>query len=195
MIDRSHDLPVARQALALGISRGSVYYLPRPVAASARRHAPDRRTAPELPVRRQPDAARPAGWRRLRVGRLHVATLMKRMGIEAPYRRPSTSKPAPRHKIYPYLLRKWRSHGPTRCGPWTSRISRWRAASCIWRPLSTGSAAGFWHGGCRSRWSRRSASRRWRKLCRVTAHRRSSTHRRAARQGDRDQHGRQRGVA
>ena len=34
MIDRSHDLPVARQALALGISRGSVYYLPRPVAAS-----------------------------------------------------------------------------------------------------------------------------------------------------------------
>ena len=39
------------------------------------------------------------------VGRLHVATLMKRMGIEALYRRPSTSKPAPGHKIYPYLLR------------------------------------------------------------------------------------------
>ena len=41
-----------------------------------------------------------------RVGRLHVATLMKRMGIEALYRRPNTSKPAPGHKIYPYLLRK-----------------------------------------------------------------------------------------
>ena len=40
------------------------------------------------------------------VGRLHVATLMKRMGIEALYRRPSTSKPAPGHRIYPYLLRK-----------------------------------------------------------------------------------------
>lgn len=40
------------------------------------------------------------------VGRLHVATLMKRMGIEALYRRPNTSKPAPGHKIYPYLLRK-----------------------------------------------------------------------------------------
>src|ERR1700730_18208115 len=40
------------------------------------------------------------------VGRLHVATLMKRMGIEALYRRPSTSKPAPGHKIYPYLLRE-----------------------------------------------------------------------------------------
>src|SRR6059058_3710548 len=39
------------------------------------------------------------------VGRRHVATLMKRMGIEAIYRRRNTSKPAPGHKIYPYLLR------------------------------------------------------------------------------------------
>ena len=41
----------------------------------------------------------------LRVGRLHVATLMRRMGIEALYRRPRTTKPEPGHKIYPYLLR------------------------------------------------------------------------------------------
>ena len=107
MIDRSHDLPVARQALALGISRGSVYYLPRPVAAS------------DLVVMRRIDELHLnfpfAGSRMLRdllagegfaVGRLHVATLMKRMGIETLYRRPSTSKPAPGHKIYPYLLRK-----------------------------------------------------------------------------------------
>lgn len=40
------------------------------------------------------------------IGRLHVATLMKKMGIEAIYRRPNTSKPAPGHTIYPYLLRK-----------------------------------------------------------------------------------------
>ena len=40
------------------------------------------------------------------VGRLHVATLMKRMGIEAIYRRPTTSKPAPGHTVFPYLLRK-----------------------------------------------------------------------------------------
>ena len=40
------------------------------------------------------------------VGRLHVATLMKKMAIEAIYRRPNTSRPAPGHKIYPYLLRK-----------------------------------------------------------------------------------------
>jgi putative transposase len=39
-------------------------------------------------------------------GRLHVSTLMKRMGIEAIYRRPNTSKPEPGHKIFPYLLRK-----------------------------------------------------------------------------------------
>ena len=39
------------------------------------------------------------------IGRLAVATLMRRMGIEALYRRPNTSKPAPGHKIYPYLLR------------------------------------------------------------------------------------------
>ena len=39
------------------------------------------------------------------IGRRHVATLMKRMGLEAIYRRPNTSKPAPGHMIYPYLLR------------------------------------------------------------------------------------------
>src|SRR5918995_3138865 len=39
------------------------------------------------------------------VGRLHLSTLMKKMGIEALYRRPKTSKPAPGHKVYPYLLR------------------------------------------------------------------------------------------
>ena len=107
MIDPSHELPIARQAVALGISRGSVYYLPRLVPAS------------DLAIMRRMDELHLdfpfAGSRMLRdllaadgfaVGRLHVATLMKRMGIEALYRRPSTSKPAPGHKIYPYLLRK-----------------------------------------------------------------------------------------
>ena len=50
----------------------------------------------------------------IEVGRRHVATLMKRMGVEALYRRPNTTKPAPGHKIYPYLLRKlavrWPNH-------------------------------------------------------------------------------------
>jgi putative transposase len=40
-----------------------------------------------------------------KIGRRHVTTLMKRMGIEALYRRPRTTKPEPGHKVYPYLLR------------------------------------------------------------------------------------------
>ena len=106
MIDREHDLPITGQAKVLGISRGSVYYLPRPVPAAdlaAMRRMDEMHL--ELPF---------AGSRMLRdllnregiqIGRRHVATLMKRMGIEALYRRPNTSKPAPGHRIYPYLLR------------------------------------------------------------------------------------------
>lgn len=107
MIDRTHSLPVERQANELGISRGSVYYLPRPVSPE------------DLAIMRRIDALHLefpfAGSRMLRdflrqegieIGRCHVASLMKKMAIEAVYRRPSTSKPAPGHKIYPYLLRK-----------------------------------------------------------------------------------------
>jgi putative transposase len=107
MIDRKHDLPVGRQAKELGISRGSVYYLPRAVNIR------------DLALMRRIDELHLdypfAGSRMLQglliaegygVGRLHVSTLMKRMGIEALYRKPNTSKPEPGHKIYPYLLRK-----------------------------------------------------------------------------------------
>ena len=106
MIDRAHDLPIASQAKALNISRSSVYYLPRPVPPA------------DLAVMRRMDELHLefpfAGSRMLRdllnaegikIGRRHVTTLMNRMGIEALYRRPNTSKPAPGHKIYPYLLR------------------------------------------------------------------------------------------
>ena len=106
MIDRDHDLPLARQAKVLNLSRSSAYYKPRPVSAEdlARMRRLDELHL-DYPF---------AGARMLRsllrregicVGRRHVATLMKRMGIEAIYRRPNTSKPAPGHKIYPYLLR------------------------------------------------------------------------------------------
>ena len=106
MIDREHKLSVSRQAKALGISRGSVYYLLRPTSEA------------DLALMRRIDELHLeypfAGSRMLRgllrqeghdVGRLHVATLMKKIGLEALYRRPNTSKPAPGHKIYPYLLR------------------------------------------------------------------------------------------
>jgi putative transposase len=107
MIDRSHDLPLAKQASVLNISRGSLYYQPRAVSND------------DLLLMRRIDELHLdypfAGSRMLqglltaeghKAGRLHVASLMKRMGIEAIYRRPSTSKPAPGHRIYPYLLRK-----------------------------------------------------------------------------------------
>ncbi len=106
MIDRGHELPLARQAALLRLGRSSLYYAPRPVPAG------------ELAVMRRIDELHLnypfAGSRMLRdllraedivIGREKVATLMRRMGIEAVYRRPNTSKPAPGHKIYPYLLR------------------------------------------------------------------------------------------
>ena len=106
MIDRNHDLSLSRQAKILNVSRGSVYYKPWPVSAE------------DLKIMRRLDELHLdypfAGSRMLRdllkregvsIGRRHVATLMKRMGIEAIYRRPNTSKPAPEHKVYPYLLR------------------------------------------------------------------------------------------
>jgi putative transposase len=106
MIDRAHDLPITQQAAALNISRGSIYYLPRAVPEA------------DLAIMRRLDRLHVefpfAGSRMLRglltaegckIGRRHVKTLMKRMGIEALYRRPRTTKPAPGHKIYPYLLR------------------------------------------------------------------------------------------
>jgi putative transposase len=106
MIDPKSQLSISRQANVLGISRGSVYYQPRPTSDADLKlmHRIDKLHM-ELPF---------AGSRMLQgllvqegftVGRLHVATLMKRMGIAALYRKPNTSKPAPGHKIYPYLLR------------------------------------------------------------------------------------------
>jgi transposase InsO family protein len=106
MIDREHDLPITRQAKALNISRGSVYYLPRPMSAAdlaiMRRMDELHLDFPFAGSRMLRDLLAAEG---LRIGRLHVATLMKWMGIEALYRKPNTSKPAPGHKIYPYLLR------------------------------------------------------------------------------------------
>lgn len=106
MIDRSHKLPVTRQAKALNVSRGSVYYTPRPVSAGdlaiMRRIDELHLEYPFMGSRMLRDMLHREG---IAVGRRHVATLMKRMGLEAIYRRPNTSKPAPGHKIYPYLLR------------------------------------------------------------------------------------------
>ena len=106
MIDRDHRLSITRQAELLDISRGTVYYLPRPVSAA------------DLALMRKIDALHLEhpfmGARMLRnqlrrqgieAGRRHIRTLMYRMGIEALAPQPGTSQAAPGHKIYPYLLR------------------------------------------------------------------------------------------
>jgi putative transposase len=106
MIKRSHTLPVVRQCRLLDLSRSSVYYTPPPVSAS------------DLAVMRRIDELHLqhpfAGARMLRdllvqeglaVGRRHVATLMKKMAIEALYRRPNTSRKHPQNPVFPYLLR------------------------------------------------------------------------------------------
>ena len=106
MIDRNHALPIKRQAELVGISRGQVYYLARATSEADQR------------LMKRIDAIHLehpfAGSRMLRdllgregfdVGRRHVATLMRLMGIEALYRKPNTSKKHPGHTVHPYLLR------------------------------------------------------------------------------------------
>jgi len=106
MIDRGHELPLTRQARLLKLSRSGVYYRPRPVSpadlAVMRRIDELHLDYPFSGSRMLRDLLRGEG---IAIGRQRVATMMKRMGIVAIYRRPNTSKPAPGHKIYPYLLR------------------------------------------------------------------------------------------
>jgi putative transposase len=106
MIDREHALPVTHQCQLLALTRSSVYAVPQPVAATT------------LALMRQIDELHLqhpfAGSRMLRdllrfqgvvVGRKHVATLMRRMGIAALYQRPRTTQRHPGHTVFPYLLR------------------------------------------------------------------------------------------
>jgi hypothetical protein len=136
MIGRSHSLPITRQAEVLGMARSTVYAFPTPVSERDfdlmkridRLHL-------EMPY---------AGSRMLRdllnqdgiqVGRKHVATLMKRMGIEALYRKPKTTKKHPQHRV----------------------------ALCIWWRYWTGTHAKSCRGESRSPWTCTFALRRWKK--------------------------------
>lgn len=106
MIDRSHGLPLRRQAAVLRLSRSTLYYEPRPVPAAdlavMRRIDELHLDHPFAGSRMMRDLLRGEG---VAIGRERVVSMMRRMGLEALYRRPNTSKPAPGHKIYPYLLR------------------------------------------------------------------------------------------
>lgn len=106
MIDHKHALPRSRKAKLLGIRRGSIYYLPVSISEEdQRRMNRIDKLHLELPFAGSlmlGDLLHQEGFD---VGRTHVGTLMKRMGVKALYRKPRTTKPEPGHKIYPYLLR------------------------------------------------------------------------------------------
>ena len=161
MTDRDHKLSLSCQARLLGIRRGSLYYEPRPVSESVlklmRRIDALHMDYPFAGSRMMKGLLRQEGFT---AGRLHVATCMKRMGIEALYRKPNTSKPTPGHKIYPYLLRQLAVTRPNQSGRWILPISPWHAGLCIvWR-FWTGAAARCWPGGYRQGLKRPPALRR-----------------------------------
>ena len=105
MIERGSEVPVKRQAALLDLSRSSVDYTPRPLSE---RDLGLMRRIDELHLAMPYYGARKLAAQLQRdgheVGRKHVARLMRRMGIEALYRRPRTSIPARNATIYPYLL-------------------------------------------------------------------------------------------
>lgn len=109
MIDRNHKLSISRQAKLLSISRGAVYYLPKPVNPDdlAIMNAIDRLHLdyPFMGSRQLRNQLVKQGFE---VGRQHVRTLMRKMDIRAIAPQPGTSKRNPKHKVFPYLLRKLR---------------------------------------------------------------------------------------
>ena len=122
MIDRTHDLPVVRQCELLQVARSTAYYTPAPTSPS------------DLALMRRIDELHLeypfAGSRMLRdmlrreghvIGRKHVSTLMKKMGIEALYRKPNTSRRHAAHPVYPYLLRNLKIDRPNQA--WATDIS------------------------------------------------------------------------
>ena len=106
MIDRTQQLPVRRPCQLLKLARSTAYYQPTPVSetvlALMRRIDELHLQYPFAGARMLRDLLRHEGHA---IGRRHVATLMRCMGLEALYRKPHLSRRHPAHTIYPYLLR------------------------------------------------------------------------------------------
>ena len=106
MINRTHDLPIGRQCQLLKLSRATAYYQPKPVSAAelALRHRTDELhlAYPFAGARMVRDLLRGEGHT---IGRKRVRSVMARLGIEALYRKPTTSPRHPAHPVYPYRLR------------------------------------------------------------------------------------------
>jgi putative transposase len=105
MIDREDPLSVTTQCRILQLSRSGVYYIPVPVSDKDRelmRLIDEIHLAmPWLGSRGMKSELRNKGCIS---GRIHIRTLMRKMGIEAIYKKPRLSKPHPGHTVYPYLL-------------------------------------------------------------------------------------------
>jgi putative transposase len=107
MMDREHpELSLVRQCSLLGVSRSSLYYQPVPDSAEDLELMAlmDRQylKTPFYGSRKMTAWLRSQGYQ---VNRKRVRRLMRVMGLQAIYRRPNTSKPAPDHQVYPYLLK------------------------------------------------------------------------------------------
>jgi putative transposase len=106
MIDRENDLSLTRQAEILNLSRGSLYYQAKEISALdlelMRRIDRLHLEYPFAGAQMLRDMLKMNGYR---VGRRHVARLMRLLGIEALYRKKSTSRRNPEHPAFPYLLR------------------------------------------------------------------------------------------
>jgi putative transposase len=107
MLDRDHaELSIRRPCQLLSLCRSGVYRAKRPPGEGdlmLMRRLDELYTAhPFLGSRRMTAMLRQEGWN---INRKRVQRLMRQMGIEALGPRPRTTKPAPGHKIYPYLLR------------------------------------------------------------------------------------------
>ena len=161
LVERGHaSLSIAAQCRLVSISRSSFYYAPVP------------ETAETLALMGVIDASfldHPwYGSRQMArhlqrlghaVGRRRVRRMMAKMGLSPIYQRPRTSAPHPGHRIYPYLLRDLEITRPNQV--WCADITYlpMRAASSIWSRLWTGHLGKCWPGGCRTPWTRSSASR------------------------------------
>jgi putative transposase len=129
MIEQPNPLSLTRQCQLLGLSRAALYY--RPVEVSAEELALmaliDRQylRTPFYGSRRMTALLQTQGHK---VNRKRVQRLMRLMGIEAIYQRPRTSRPAPEHRIYPYLLR----------GLLIERVNQVWAAAICYIPMAHG---------------------------------------------------------
>jgi transposase InsO family protein len=177
MLDRGHPrLSIRRQCAVLHIARSGIYRPKAPAndndLALMRRMDELYLQYPFLGSRRMAAMLSENG---ARVNRKRVQRLMRQMGIAALGPRPKTSKPAPGHKVYPYLLRGLKIERPNQV---------W-AADITYIPMGRGflylvavmdwASRRFFPGGCRTRWTPPSASRRSRKRWRASASLRFST--------------------